>query len=57
MPKYNYKKAFFGKRNKRRALKTYRSALTTAIRVSPYSKQLSFARKGINYLASKRRRW
>ncbi len=48
MPKYNYKKAFFGKRNKRRATRTYSKFLSTAIRASPYSGALSLARKYAN---------
>jgi len=53
MPKYNLKKAFFGKRNKkfvkRIARKAYSKALSYAIKsTGPYSAGLSLARKGIN---------
>lgn len=50
MPKYNYKKAFLGKRNRKTATKLYSRALTTAIRASPYSGVLSTARKYANKL-------
>lgn len=48
MPKYNFKKAFFGKRNRKTATKLYSKALSTAIRASPYSGALSTVRKYAN---------
>lgn len=60
MPKYNYKKAFFGKRNKklfkRIARKAYSSALSYGIRsTGPYAPALSLARKVINRSYSRKR--